>query len=273
MRTGGEIDVESLDKRWMRASFGRAASDYDRLADFQRRVGDCLLRQLTHQPPETLTILDVGAGTGYCTRKLAASGASVIALDIASAMLCRSRTIPMLNTHHVCGDAEALPLAEQSVDIVFSNLAIQWCVALEDLFCGIFRILKPGGIFLFSSFGPDTLHELRYAWSQVDCRTHVNNFFAPRIIQTAMQSAGFSAVGFEIESLSLGYPSVLHLMRELKGLGAHNVTAGRPRGLTGKKKIRRMMKSYEKGMAGQEISATFEVLYGHSMRPNQEWNK
>ncbi len=260
--------VSRLDKRKVRTSFGRAALNYDDFAALQRRIGDALFDCLgTQSLTGASTALDLGAGTGYCSRRLVGLSDSVIALDIASAMLTLSNGYSNPNIFHVCGDAELIPLADRSVDLVFSNLAIQWCMDLDQLFGEIYRVLSPGGILVFSSFGPDTLNELKAAWTRVDDYSHVNSFYPPALISRAMQRTGLTGSNLERKALSISYDSVLHLMGELKAIGAHNVTHGRPRGLTGKQKIARMISAYENLMPGAEIFATFDVLYGRARRP------
>lgn len=267
MRLGDRLMVSRVDKRRVRASFGRAALNYDSFATLQRKIGDTLFNYLGEQGLKGgSTLLDLGAGTGYCSRQLVGLGDSVIALDIASAMLTLSNTYSSPNIFHVCGDAELIPLADRSVDLVFSNLAIQWCIDLDQLFSEIFRILTPGGILAFSSFGPDTLHELKAAWTKVDDCSHVNSFYPPSLISRAMRRTGLTDSLLEREALFISYESVFQLMRELKAIGAHNATDGRPHGLTGKQKMARMVSEYEDSMRGTEIVATFDVLYGWARR-------
>ncbi len=258
-----------MDKRQIGASFGRAAERYDTAAALQRRIGDRLLERLPKSGDEPFTILEVGAGTGFCTARLAAIGARVIALDLAEPMLRQLRRTVSTPVLSLCGDAESLPLRGNSVDMIFSNLTLQWCLDLDVLFSGFQRVLKPGGSVLYSSFGSDTLKELRSAWAQVDDASHVNLFFDQTTVQRAMHRARLSEPAVESELLQVRYSSVLQLMRELKGLGAHNVTLGRPRGLTGRNKLQRVVGAYERMMPRGIVAATFEVLYGMARKNGQ----
>jgi malonyl-CoA O-methyltransferase len=258
-----------LDKRRVGASFGRAAERYDTVAALQRSIGDRLLGRLPKLGDLPFTILDVGAGTGFCTARLAAGGARVIALDLAEPMLRQVHRTVSSPVVCVCGDAESLPLQDNSVDMIFSNLALQWCLDLDPVFSGFRRVLRPGGCVVYSSFGPDTLKELRSAWAQVDRATHVNIFFDRRTVQMAMHRAGLAKPAVESELLQVRYSSVLQLMRELKGLGAHNMTLGRPRGLTGKSKLQRVVGAYEFMMPRGIVAATYEVLYGMARKKGQ----
>lgn len=256
------------DKRWVGRSFSGAASGYDRVAALQRQVGGQLLAQLREIPAVPRAILDVGAGTGYCTARLAHSfpRAEVVALDIAEGMLRILRERPELpaGVSRVCGDGESLPLRDGSVDLVFSNLALQWCGDLPSALAGFRRVLRPGGSVLFSTFGEATLSELRAAWAQVDGYSHVNAFASQASVEAALGAAGFGEVRVGGERRVLPYPSVDALLRELKSLGARNVTRNRPRHLTGKMAFRRMVEAYAAAMAGGRVEASFEIIYGRA---------
>jgi malonyl-CoA O-methyltransferase len=256
------------DKSLVRASFGRAARGYDEWAVVQRGIGDRLLGCLSAIPlPDRPEILDLGSGTGYCTRQLQQRQANVTGLDISPQMLGTARSGQLVDTAYVCADAEYLPVADDSIDLVFSNLMIQWCRDLQRLFGEVARVLKPGGLFVFSTFGPKTLSELRAAWRQVDMHSHVNHFAAESEIEKAMLRAGLINESLECEATRVVYGGVLELMRELKGIGAHNVTCDRPRTLTGKEKIRRMIDGYPGRQGGKEITATFELILGKCSQP------
>jgi malonyl-CoA O-methyltransferase len=254
------------DKRWVGRSFGSAAHGYDGVAGLQRAVGARLLslRPDRLQPPGV--IADIGAGTGYFAAGLMKRypESRLIALDIAEGMLrvARDRFERPEACHCVCGDAEALPLADRSVDLIFSNLAIQWCANLAGVFHEFRRVLKPDGMALFSTFGAGTLSELRNAWAAVDAHSHVNVFADADAVAAALRGAGFGDAVLDTETRSLEYADVHGLMRELKGLGAHNVTAGRPRHLTGKKALQTMIEAYAIQMEDRGIRASFETIYG-----------
>lgn len=269
MTTGGLPD-----KRWVGRSFGLAAERYDGLAGLQRATADGLLAtvfgQMTDSQPAC--ILDVGAGTGYPTQHLLEHwpGARVIALDLAEAMLqvAGRRLSGHQLLQRVVGDAESLPFADDSIDLIFTNLALQWCNPPATALHEFFRTLKPGGRLSFSTFGPATLQELRTAWASVDCYTHVSHF--PDSDDYRNTLTPDCRAGCELHSRCryLQYPDVLSLMHELKGLGAHNMTRDRPRHLLGKSAWQRMIKAYEEQQTGGDgITATFEVITGHCIKP------
>ncbi|MGH8552440.1 MAG: malonyl-ACP O-methyltransferase BioC [Methylococcales bacterium] len=250
-------------KSRVKASFDRAASSYDVWALLQRRIGERLLRFLPLDDLSNATILDLGAGTGYWSRRFKRHNTCVIDLDLSPAMLIQARCLDQYETLYVCGDAESLPLAGKSVDLIFSNLMMQWCRDLERLLKEVWRILKPGGIFLFSTFGPETLCELRDAWKRADrTGSHVNEFADRAMILDAISGSGLENRTLSREIMEVQYENVMELMRTLKGIGARNVCADRPRTLGGKQKIARMIAEYRKIGATHGIPATFEVIFG-----------
>ncbi|HPE70600.1 MAG TPA: methyltransferase domain-containing protein, partial [Candidatus Competibacter sp.] len=174
-------DPFTLDRHRLRQAFERAAASYDQAAFLQREIGGRLLERLDLIKLKPESIVDVGCGTGAITAALLKKyrKARVIGLELAPAMVAAARRrAPWLRTlHGVVGEAEALPLATASCDLIFSNLALQWALDLDRVFAEFQRVLKPGGVLLFSTLGPDTLLELRRAWAAADSYHHVNAFF------------------------------------------------------------------------------------------------
>lgn len=269
-----ERDALHIDKRSVRASFERAAADYDRVAVLQREVGARLLERLAVIRMAPQQILDVGTGTGHIAHAVLKrySGARVVAMDIAEAMLAQARRRSgwWRRPRFVCGDIERLPIADRSVDMILSNLTLQWCNGLDAAFAEFRRVLKPGGTVLFTSFGPDTLQELRASWAAADSYSHVNSFLDMHDVGDALVRAGLIAPVLDVERFTLTYPELQGLVRDLKTLGAHNVTAGRARGLTGRGRWQRVREAYEIHRAGGLLPATYEVVYGHAWAPEHD---
>lgn len=260
-----------IDGREVRRSFGRAAHDYDAAAILQARVRRELLDRLELVRLEPAVVLDLGAGTGQATIELKRRyrSAQVIALDLAEGMLreaARRQTL-LRRFRRVCADAMAVPLREGSVDLVFSNLMLQWCDDPDRVFAECRRVLRPNGLLAFATFGPDTLVELRRAWSAADGRTHVNRFIDMHDLGDALVRCGFAEPVLDVERYTLTYAEVRDLMRELKAIGAHNANAGRPRGLTGRGKLQRMVEAYEAFRRDGRLPATYEVVFGHAWAP------
>jgi malonyl-CoA O-methyltransferase len=256
-----------LDRAHVRASFDRASATYESAAGLQARVAAELLERLDSFALEPRVVLDLGAGTGRTTRELKRRypRANVIALDLAAGMLREANRHQMRwrRFARICGDAQRLPLAGASVDLVFSSLMLQWC-ELDAAFGEVRRVLKAGGFFAFSTFGPATLSELRSAWAQADGHNHVNHFIDMHDVGSALMRAGLSEPVLDVDRIELDYPDARALMRDLKSIGAHNVTAGRPRALTGRARLARMEHAYEAQRRDGALPATYEVIYGAS---------
>jgi malonyl-CoA O-methyltransferase len=269
-----------IDKAQLRRSFDKAAATYDQAAVLQREVGDRMLERLQYIKIAPEMLLDAGCGTGYGTRQLLAQypGTDLIAFDLAPAMLRAARGhaprwkrslqwLGGVRERYLCGDVEALPLRAASVDMVWSNLTLQWCNQLENAFDEFHRVLAPGGLLMFSTFGPDTLRELRDSFSRLDRHTHVNRFLDMHDIGDMLARAGFATPVMDMEQITLTYPDALSVMRDLKAIGAHNVTAGRRHGLTGKGELQALQRNYEQFRRDGKLPATYEVVYGHAWKP------
>jgi malonyl-CoA O-methyltransferase len=265
-----------IDKRRMRSSFGRAAAGYDDAAVMQREVLNRMFERLNLVKLAPQTILDAGCGTGLGALRLAEryQGSQVLALDIAAPMLqlaasrrsWLTRLTRRSRQRFICGDIETLPLRDGSVDLVWSNLAMQWCNDPDLVFRELHRTLRPDGLLMFSTFGPDTLMELRAATNADAQHTHVSRFLDMHDIGDALVRAGFADPVMDAERFILTYDDVLELMRDLKAIGAHNATEGRRRGLEGKSFLRRLADAYEHFRDNGKLPATYEVVYGHAWK-------
>jgi malonyl-CoA O-methyltransferase len=259
----------SLDKRLMRAAFEGAAGEYDRAAVLQREVGRRMLERLDLVRVLPALIVDAGAGTGHGSAALARRyrGARVLALDIAHAMLVQARghAAWFRKQAFICADVERMPLTDAAAGLVFSNLVLQWCGDLDRVLREIHRVLQPGGLLMFSTFGPDTLRELRASWELVDDYNHVNAFMDMHDIGDALMRARFAGPVMDVERFTVTYAELGQLLRELKSLGAHNVTSGRRRTLSGKGRLQALAQAYERYRDAQgRLPASFEVVYGHA---------
>ncbi|MBU1396583.1 MAG: malonyl-ACP O-methyltransferase BioC [Gammaproteobacteria bacterium] len=272
-----------LDFAEVRRAFDHAAASYDAHAVLQREVCDRLLERLDFMTLKPTRVLDIGTGTGYGQAHLRSryAEAECCALDIAPAMLAAARARlpqptwaqrilqhltphPLPLTHMVCADMDRLPLAPSSVNLVWSSLALQWAHDLEATLKGFYRVLAPGGLLIFATFGPDTLKELRAAFSAIDDAPHVNRFIDLHDIGDMLIHAGFASPVMEMEMLTLTYADLKTLMRDLKGIGAHNAATTRRRGLLGKSAWARLEQAYEAHRLEGRLPATFEVIYGHA---------
>lgn len=267
-----------VDKQQVRRSFDQAAAGYDAAAVVQHEVCRRMFERLEYIRSSPRAILDAGSGTGNALPKLAQryAGVPLIALDLAPGMLEVGRRrlrwwerLPGLRppVFAVCADLEALPLAPESMGLVWSNLSLQWLNDLPKAFAEIHHVLAPGGLLMFSTFGPDTLKELRNAFAAADAHTHVNSFVDMHDIGDTLVAARFADPVMDMETIIVTYDRVRDLMRDLKAIGAHNVTRGRPAGLLGKSTLGAAERAYEKYRHDGKLPATFEVVYGHAWKP------
>ncbi len=265
-----------IDKREVRRAFSKAAANYDAEAVLQREVCTRMLERLEYIKLQPARILDAGSGTGWGARRLAQHypDAQVIELDIAIGMLHTARghsswwrkLFGGAKQLQVCADVEALPLSFSSMDLVWSNLALQWCNDLPATFVELNRVTRSDGLVMFSSFGPDTLKELRTAFDGVDGYNHVNRFADMHDIGDMLVAAGFADPVMEMEKITLTYDDVKAVMQDLRSIGAHNATAGRAPGMMGKAKWTRIVQNYETLRRDGKLPATFEIIYGHAWK-------
>lgn len=262
------------EKRAVRRAFERAAASYDAAAVIHREVGARLLEHLEPIRIDPSLIVDIGCGTGAALASLAQRypRAALAGFDLAHGMLARARSrtpwwhrvIRMRAPCFACADAERLPLAAAAAGLVVSNLALQWCRP-EAFFAEAARILPAGGLFLFSTFGPDTLRELRSSFAAADPGAHVNSFVDMHDLGDALVHAGFADPVMEMEVVTLEYSNVEALARDLKSVGATAVPA-RGRGLMGRSRWKRMAERYESFRRDGALPATYEVVYGHAWK-------
>ncbi len=275
------IKPVALDKKQVAHSFSRAAATYDSVANLQRKVGELLLEKVMPNPAVQV-VLDLGCGTGYFTPQLQSKfpQALVVGVDIAEGMLqfarekwgqshLMARSLNLDESHSLngsdpifaCADAEQLPFADQSVDIIYSNFALQWCANLSHLFAELQRVLKPDGRIIFTTLGPATLHELKSAWEQVDALVHVNQFHERDQLVNHLKAKALEIVEFEHAQEVMQFEQLSDLTRSLKALGAQNMNRGRAVGLTGRKKIQAFKQAYENFRSNDLLPATYDVFY------------
>lgn len=255
----------AIDKTKVRQSFSSAAYSYDELASLQRKIGFELLKRSAIKGFTKDIIVDIGCGTGFLTQQLVLNSTAqqIIAVDIAMPMLqvARHKLRTTDRVQYVCADAEHLPLKNHAVNKIISNLALQWCQDLTDVLVGFQQKLQPDGQFFFSIFGLTTLQELKQAWSEVDDYTHVNNFYSVQALLILLQQAGFLDIQIETKSYRSYYQTAMELMRELKGIGAHNVSLFRNKQMTRKLDLQLMIEAYEKYRLNGLIPATYEIIF------------
>lgn len=257
----------------VRKAFDGAAETYDAAALLQAEVCHRLLEKLEIVRLEPQLILDAGSGTGLAIPGLQKRfpKSHVIALDISEKMLIKAgrRGSFFCKPSVLCGDLEALPLVAESIDLVFSSLSMQWCNNPELVFEEVKRVLKPGGLFVFTTFGPDTLKELRYSWEQVDSKTHVNHFIDMHDIGDGLLHGGYAEPVMEAEIITVNYTGAEYLLQDLRHIGANVTAEGHRQGLTTRRELDRVYRAYEKFRTQQGLPATYEIIYGHAWKSSE----
>jgi malonyl-CoA O-methyltransferase len=273
---------EGLDKQRVRRGFERAAARYEGAAFLAREVGARMGERLDLLRAIPQTALDLGSGTGFGARMLRERypACVVVEMDFAFEMLLQSQSaaswwqrglqrLKRALPPRVCGDAERLPFRDRAFGMVWSNLTLHW-THLPSVFAQVYRVLRPGGVFMFSALGPDTLKELRAAYAEADRYGHVNRFVDLHDVGDLLVAAGFADPVMDMEMLTLTYDDVDALLGELRAAGARNANVDRPVGLSGRKSKERMRSAYERYRKDGRLPATFEVVYGHAWRPEVE---
>ena len=264
------LTSEYLDKHQVSQSFDRAAPTYEQYAQLQQQIGNHLVERLKYIKIAPQTILDVGAGSGHLSRALSRyyPQAQIYGIDLSLKMVTVARRQAprwFSRQHFACADALQLPIAANCIDLLLSNLMLQWCNDIHQVFAEFARVLKPEGALLFTTFGLDTLKELRHSWATVDNANHVNRFWDMHELGDALLRAELTQPVMDTDWLQLTYPDVKQFMKALKNIGAHNITAGRPPGLMGKTKFQAMLSTYEqyRDLNGK-VPVTYEIVYGHA---------
>ena len=280
-----------FDTRQVRRAFSRSAASYDAAAALQHAVEARLLGSLDYldepalqrAPPQR--VLDLGCGTGRASAAMQQRWpkAQVLSLDLALPMLRQASLASkrgrfpnaewlsnpfVQRPRQVCADARALPLAESSIDVLFSNLCLQWVDDLDAVFAGFRRVLRPGGLLLVSTFGPETLWELREAFAHTDAAPHVSPFADIAGFGDALVRAGFRQPVIDRDLDITRYPDLAALMRELRAIGATNALASRRNTLTGRARFTAAARAYDH-MRGSEglLPASWETISAMAWAP------
>lgn len=265
--------MSPFDTRAISRAFGRAATSYSAAAALQHEVEARLLESLAElcpQPPRQ--VLDLGCGPGSASVAIKARWGrrcEVIGVDLALPMLrqLRSRSRFWRPLHAVQADAQALPFAEGRFDLVFSNLCLQWVADLPQALGELRRVLAEGGLLRFSTFGPDTLIELREAYRDAGLEPPLSPFASLQQVGDALLAMGFRDPVVEREHWTLSYPDLPALLRELKTLGATDARRDRPRGLAGKSRHRAVAEAYRPGLENGRLPSTWEVIGALAFAP------
>ena len=263
------LNPPRLDKAAVKKSFNRCAGQYDQSAILQEEVLSRLLGRLDYIKLNPALILDLGCGTGTAVKPLHKryKKSTVLALDMADEMLALTRKkYGMFQRKWLLNaDMERLPLKDGCVDLLFSNLALQWSNDLAHSLKEFRRVGRQGGLLMFTTFGSNTLKELRESWMQVDASPRVHQFMDMHDVGDLMLSAGLSQPVMDMEEIRMEYSTFNALLSDLKSIGATNAEKNRQRGLLTARKLNRLREAYETiAYKNQRYSATYEIVYGHA---------
>lgn len=268
------------EKHRIQRHFDAKAIRYESSAILQRNVCEELLSRLDLTSLNPAVILDAGCGTGWGTQGLLKKykKAKVISLDLSPEMLKQTRTKGgwLRKPALICADAEEIPLQDESVDLIFSNFMLQWC-DYKKVFAEFKRILKPEGLLMFTTFGPDTLKELKQSWAQVDDHAHVNDFTDMHDLGDELVNTGLAEPVMDMDLMALTYEDVMSVMSDLKAIGANTTLKNQKKpaeqGLVTPSKLKRVIQHYENYRSEGVVPASYEVIYGHAWKTKQRATK
>lgn len=257
-----------LDPARVRRSFDQAAKTYDAAAVVPSEIRNRLLERLDYVKLQPKVVLDLGAGTGHGSKALKHryKTAEIVAVDLAPRMLVEAdrQQSWLRKFHRVAADAHRLPVKDGSVQLVFSNLMLEWCHDPDAVFQEIRRVLQPGGLLTFATLGPDTLRELREGWRKIDPHPHVHRFIDMHDLGDALMRAGLAEPVMDTERLTVTYPHLDALLTELVASGSSNLAHGRTRGLTTKRRLESLRQAVRPASEQAALPVSIEVVYGHA---------
>jgi malonyl-CoA O-methyltransferase len=261
----------------VRRAFGRAAASYAANAVLAREVGARMLERLQYIKLEPKHILDAGCGDGHAAKQLAGRypGAQVLGLDFALPMLRAAggrsswtqRLFGRTRVRYLCADFLATPLPAGCIDLAWSNLALHCTGDPLPAMREMHRVLRVGGLLMFTCYGPDTLKELKSAFAGCDSRPHVHDFIDMHDLGDMLSTSGFAGPVMDMEFITMTFANVDDLLADLRGTGQGNALAARRRSLTGKGVFDCMRAAYEGARREGRLPASFEIIYGHAWKP------
>lgn len=255
--------MKGLEREAVRRAFRRAAPAYAARDFLHAEIRARLLERLEPVRLAPQLLLDLGAGPPQATADFAARfpGTTVLAIDLVPEMLGPSAQ-PWAR---LCADAGRLPLATGTVDLVVASMLLHWCADPVAVLAEIRRVLRSPGLLVFATLGPDSLRELRAAWSRVDGHSHTLTFADMHDVGDALVGTGFADPVLDTERLTVTYRDVTSLAADLRAVGAGDLSAGRRRGLTGRGRWAALRAAFETMRdTGGTLPVTVEVIYGQA---------
>ena len=256
-------DPYTLDQKLLCRRYSRAARSYAKESVLQVEVANRLQERVELAGFEPDAVLDLGCGVGLAAQALGGRypKAQIIGLDLSHAMLRHGRGDGI---NYVCGDFQSLPLQDNSVDLVFANLSLHCAIDVDQVFAEAQRVLRANGLLSFATFGPDSLQELRYAWSREDDGIHVHRFLDMHDLGDAMIRHGFSEPVLDVDHIQMSYETPLKAMQDLKLIGETNSCVGRSPGFTGRHRFERVLRACDELKREGQFYSTFEIVFGQA---------
>jgi malonyl-CoA O-methyltransferase len=263
--------MTALEEKAVPDIFGQLAEHYDQYAVLQREIGLRLLERLDFRRYEPGVILDLGCATGIASRSLVGQfpEARVLALDCSPAMLARANPGGEGGLSGLCADMHTLPLAPDSVDLVFSNLAISWGRDVQAIFTGLRRVMKPGAILVFTCFGPDTLFELKRACKKAGGHSTIPDFPDMHDVGDELVRAGFREPVMDVDRLTLEYPDLAALLIEMEATGITAIGGENWCETLDTSRAGQLSEIYARPQGNDRFPAVFEIIYGTTFAPEE----
>jgi len=248
--------------------FDRVAEHYDANAFIMEDIVGRLMSRLSFIKLEPKHCVDLGCGTGIVSKALQNQfpNAKVTGVDFSQAMIEQYRKKQALPAHLT--SAQALPFPDNSIDLIVSNIMLPWCDDLSLVFKEAKRVLRPDGVLLFSTFGPDTFCELRQAWAGVDERAHVQVFLDMHDVGDALLKSGFADPVMDVERVTLKYKTLDVMLKEIKAMGLSNLLQNRFRGLTGKSVWKQFENHFLHDSAGK-LDLSLELVFAYAIKNDE----
>ena len=249
----------TLAKKRVAERFGMASGSYSQAASLQQSVGKNLLSLLPAKP--YATCIDLGCGPGEHLPALNRMSENLFAVDISMSMLkaLEHSDTPAIG---ICGDAEQLPFADNSVDLIYSSLTLQWCSDLLSVMEEAYRVLKPGGTFAFSCLLEGSLWQLKKAWRAVDEFEHINRFPTMAELDRAIENARLERKIRLSRPHTNWYPDIRAAFASLRGVGANTVLGNRRRGLMGRQTFQKLTGAFNQFGDQGGLPMTYQIYYG-----------
>ena len=265
-----------LEYEAIRKSFNSVAQQYETNAILQKEVLARLIERLDDEQKldaklKPTHVVDLGCGTGWAIAEILKifPKIKVSALDFSQAMLNEVTPNDCLET--IFADVHDLPFADNSVDIVFSNMLLHWSNE-QDVFAEAMRVLKPDGILIMSCLGETSLVELKQAWLSVDKNSHVHDFPALHTLGDDLLKKGFTEVVVNAEIITLTYQDIIALMKDIKASGGQNVNENRNKGLLSLNQLEQLTKGYEPFREDGKLPASYEIVYLRARKPKPKFD-